>query len=110
MSSPAVHRPLGGLAVLDAARAAGLGPRLGPVRYAATTGRARKGTHASPSPEAYRDLGAQREGERIQGRAFRSRSTTTPDTAPPKQPAPAEPAAPAHRRHNAPAPRQGRGR
>ncbi|MFH9653950.1 hypothetical protein ACH4MT_23960 [Streptomyces anulatus] len=54
-------------------------------------------------------------GPRVSTTAARSRSTTTvPDTAAPKQPAPAEPAAPAHRRqtaqHAAPAPRQGRGR
>ncbi|MEV7114197.1 hypothetical protein [Streptomyces anulatus] len=49
-------------------------------------------------------------GPRVSATAARSRSTTAPDTAPPKQPAPTEPAAPAHRQHNAPAPRQGRGR
>ncbi|MFJ1804422.1 hypothetical protein [Streptomyces sp. NPDC088180] len=49
-------------------------------------------------------------GPRVSTTAARSRSTTTPDTAPPKQPAPTEPATPAHRQHAAPAPRQGRGR
>ncbi|WP_063780509.1 hypothetical protein [Streptomyces sp. MNU77] len=47
---------------------------------------------------------------RVSTTAARSRSTTTPDTAPPKQPAPTEPAAPAHRRQTAPAPQQGHGR
>ncbi|MFF8472007.1 hypothetical protein [Streptomyces griseus] len=49
-------------------------------------------------------------GPRVSTTAARSRSTTVPDTATPKQPAPTEPAAPAHRRTTAPAPRQGRGR
>ncbi|MGQ4450954.1 hypothetical protein ACN6LK_001926 [Streptomyces griseus] len=45
-------------------------------------------------------------GPRVSTTATRSRSITeVPDTAPPKQPAPA-----AHRQHNTPAPRQGRGR
>ncbi|MFG2615862.1 hypothetical protein [Streptomyces anulatus] len=47
-------------------------------------------------------------GPRVSTAAARSRSATAvPDTAPPKQPAPTEPAAPAHRWHTAPAPRQG---
>ncbi|MFD7417882.1 hypothetical protein [Kitasatospora purpeofusca] len=50
-------------------------------------------------------------GPRVSTTAARSRSTTTtPDTAPPKQPAPTEPAVPAHRQQTAPAPRQGHGR
>ncbi|MFI2470995.1 hypothetical protein ACH475_32240 [Streptomyces globisporus] len=50
-------------------------------------------------------------GPRVSASAARSRSTTTgPDAAARKQPAPAEPAAPAHHRQSAPAPRQGRGR
>ncbi|MFF0509193.1 hypothetical protein ACFYUH_37190 [Streptomyces fimicarius] len=50
-------------------------------------------------------------GPRVSTTAARSRSTTeVPDTAPPKQPTPTEPAAPAHRQHNTPAPRQERGR
>ncbi|KPL26257.1 hypothetical protein JI76_38175 (plasmid) [Streptomyces anulatus] len=49
-------------------------------------------------------------GPRVSTTAARSRSTTTPDTAAPKQPAPTEPAVPAHRQQTAPAPRQGHGR
>lgn len=50
-------------------------------------------------------------GPRVSASAARSRSTTGPDTAARKQPAPAEPAsARAHHRQTAPAPRQGRGR
>ncbi|MER7701224.1 hypothetical protein [Streptomyces sp. NPDC096095] len=47
---------------------------------------------------------------RVSTTAARSRSTTTPDTAPPKHPTPAEPATPAHRQQNVPARREGRGR
>ncbi|MEU7332800.1 hypothetical protein [Streptomyces parvus] len=50
-------------------------------------------------------------GPRVSASAARSRSTTTgPDAAARKKPAPAEPAARAHHRQTAPAPRQGRGR